>query len=68
VTADEALMRAWTLAVEDYTDEVEDEFEILIPTLVEAGYAETDGWTWNFTDNGIERAEALEEGAETFGA
>jgi hypothetical protein len=68
VTADDALIQAWRLAVEDLTDEVEDELETLIPKLVEAGYAETDGWTWNFTDKGIERAEALEEGEETLGA
>jgi hypothetical protein len=57
--ADAALMRAWKLAVEDYTDAVFDEFETLLPTLCRAGYAETDEHTWHFTPQGVKRAEEL---------
>jgi hypothetical protein len=57
--ADDALVRAWELAVEDHTDAVETEFELLLPMLVEAGYVEMDDYTWSFTPKGVERAEAL---------
>lgn len=57
--ADKALRRAWLLGDEDYTDEVMDEFETLLPTLVAAGYAERDADTWNFTPKGVARAEVV---------
>ena len=57
--ADEALVRAWKLAVEDHTDAVEIDFEQLLPTLIEAGYVEADDYTWSFTPEGVERAEVL---------
>ena len=57
--ADKALARAWRLGAEDYTRELEDAFEELLPTLVDAGYAATDGHTWHFTRNGVERAEVI---------
>ena len=57
--ADAILVRAWLLAVEDATDEVYDEFERLLPALIEAGYAESDGEVWNFTRAGIARANEL---------
>jgi hypothetical protein len=36
------------------------EAELLLPVLIEAGYAETDGNTWNFTQDGAARAMELE--------
>jgi hypothetical protein len=57
--ADKALARAWRLGAEDYTPELEDAFEKLLPTLVEAGYAATEGHTWHFTGKGVERAEVI---------
>jgi hypothetical protein len=48
--ADLALHRVWVLGTDDagWTDEVMDEAERLIPTLVAAGYVATDeaGGTW----------------------
>ena len=46
--------------MEDYTDEVSSEYELLLPVLIAAGDAESNGYTWNFTTKGIERAERLE--------
>jgi len=57
--ADSALIRAWHLALEDYTDEIYAVFEQLLPSLVEAGYAEADEHTWHFTPRGVARAEEL---------
>lgn len=57
--ADSALVRAWRLALEDASDEVECEFESLLPTLIAAGYAEADEFTWHFTSEGAARAERL---------
>ncbi len=68
---DEALLRAWTLAVEDITDVVEAEFAELLPDLIEAGYVieepwgkdydDSEGWAlWRFTQAGIDGATALE--------
>jgi hypothetical protein len=57
--ADQALARAWELSVGDSSDAVEDELETLIPALVEAEYAETDGYKWNFTPKGIKRIDEL---------
>jgi len=62
-TPDAALMRAWGLSVEDYTDAVIDELEPLIPVLVDATYAEADDYTWRFTPTGVARAEELESKA-----
>lgn len=56
---DTILVRAWLLAVEDATDEVYDEFETLLPPLIEAGYVASDGALWNFTPAGVARAEEL---------
>jgi hypothetical protein len=62
VDADEALMRAWDLAMYEGgpTDKVMDEAEQLLPTLVAAGYADTGDGTWWFTPEGVKRAEAIE--------
>jgi len=56
-TSDTALMQAWGLSVEDYTDAVIDELEPLIPVLVDATYAEADDYTWRFSPTGVARAE-----------
>jgi hypothetical protein len=40
---DGALLRAWTLWLEDPTDDGDREAEALIPVLVAAGYAEVEG-------------------------
>jgi hypothetical protein len=64
VDADEALMRAWDLGMDDagWTDAVMAEAERLLPTLVEAGYVVTDdeAGTWWFSDDGKSRAVLLE--------
>ncbi len=57
--ADRALRRAWLLGGEDMTDGVMDEYESLLPTLIAAGYAETEGNTWGYTPKGVARAEAI---------
>jgi hypothetical protein len=59
VNADEALRRAWEIGTEDATDEVMDEYERLLPVLVEAGYAVDLGHTWRYTKKGIERVGQL---------
>ena len=56
---DAVLSRAYVLALEDATDEVYDEFEKLLPPLIEAGYVESDGNTWRFSPAGIQRAKEL---------
>jgi hypothetical protein len=62
--ADEALIEAWDLGMDDagYSDAVIDRAEDLLPTLIAAGYAATDDTaaTWWFTDKGVARAEKLE--------
>jgi hypothetical protein len=62
--ADEALLRAWNLGMDEagWTDEVTEEAGTLLPTLLAAGYAaiEEQAWTWWFTEKGIARAEELE--------
>jgi hypothetical protein len=64
MNADEALLRAWNLGMDDagWTDAVMEEADLLLPTLLAAGFAATgdEGWTWWFTDEGIARAEELE--------
>jgi hypothetical protein len=63
--ADEALMRAWNLVLDEegWTDKVMDEAERLLPTLVDAGYAASDdiASTWRFTPEGVARARELED-------
>ena len=57
---DVALLRAWELADEEHTDAVADEFELLLPTLIQAGYADAPTeHTWRFTPDGVRRAEFL---------
>ena len=60
--ADAALVRTWNLGEGEYgwSDAVMDEAERLLPILIEAGYAETKGNTWNFTAMGVARAVELE--------
>jgi hypothetical protein len=57
--ADEALIRAFNLGMDDagWTEEVMDEAERLLPTLVAAGYAARDDEanTWWFTKKGVAR-------------
>jgi hypothetical protein len=62
--ADEALALAWNLGEgeDGWTDAVMDDAERLLPLLIEAGYAETEGNTWNFTPQGVARAMELERG------
>lgn len=59
---DDALMEAWNLGMDDagWSDAVMDEAERLLPILVQAGYAETKGSTWNFTPKGVARAMELQ--------
>jgi hypothetical protein len=56
---DEALVRAYDLGMDDagWTEEVMDEAELLLPTLVTAGYAARDDEanTWWFTQKGVAR-------------
>lgn len=63
--ADEALMRAWNLGMDEagWTDAVMEEAERLLPILVAAGYAATDdvAGTWWFSNEGVERAEEIEK-------
>jgi hypothetical protein len=56
---DEVLCRAWNLAKEDSSDEVDEELERLLPPLVEAGYVSATEYLWRFTDTGVKRVEAL---------
>jgi hypothetical protein len=68
--ADEALLRAWNLGMDEagWTDAVTEEAGTLLPTLLAAGYAALDdaAWTWWFTEKAIVRAKELEESsAET---
>ena len=57
--ADNALLLVSELADHDHTDAVADEFERLLPTLIEAGYVEADDYTWRLTPEGVARAELL---------
>ena len=56
---DEALARAWELAHGDFTEAEQDELDRLLPTLVDAGYAEAHEDTWRFTPKGVERADSV---------
>jgi hypothetical protein len=66
--ADEALIEAWDLGMDDagYSDAVIDRAEDLLPTLIAAGYAATDNAaaTWWFTDKGVAQAKKLEADRE----
>jgi len=59
--ADEALIRAYNLGMDDagWTDEVMDKAEELLPTLVAAGYAARDANTWWFTKEGVARYDEI---------
>jgi hypothetical protein len=61
---DEALCRAWSLTLEDSSDDVDRELEDLLPFLIKAGYVATSGHSptgsfWGFTETGVKRAEEL---------
>jgi hypothetical protein len=43
-TRDEMLLRAWNLALEDITEEVETRLAELLPSLIEAGYVDEKPW------------------------
>ena len=60
--ADEALVQAWNLGMDDegWSDSVIDEAALLLPALIEAGYAEEKYNTWNFTTKGVARARELD--------
>ena len=66
--ADEALIAAWRLGEGDdgWSDAVMAEAELLLPILIDAGYAETRDNSWNFTAKGVERAMEL-DGAKSGG-
>ena len=61
--SDETLIRAYNLGMDDagWTDEVMDEAEALLPTLVAAGYVAVDeeSATWWFTKKGIARVDKV---------
>jgi hypothetical protein len=61
--ADEALVRAWNLGMDEegWSDAVMDEAELLLPVLIEAGYVEEKGNTWNYTGRGVARATELQQ-------
>src|SRR6476619_5218465 len=68
--ADTALMRAYGLGMDEagWTDEVLEEADKLLPTLVAAGYAAVDdetstSYTWRFTDEGVARIREIEKSA-----
>jgi hypothetical protein len=60
VDADEASMRAWNLGDDGWSDSVMEEAETLLPSLVEAGYADAQDAKWNFTPRGVQRAMEIE--------
>jgi hypothetical protein len=61
--ADEALIRAYNLGMDDagWTDEVMEKAEELLPTLVAAGYVAVDdeAQTWWFTKKGVARVDEI---------
>jgi hypothetical protein len=63
---DDALMRAWSLGMDDagWSDAAMDEAERLLPTLLKAAYVTVDdeSGTWAFSAAGVARAEALDGG------
>jgi hypothetical protein len=62
--ADDALMCAWSLGMDDagWSDAAMDEAERLLPTLLKAGYVTVDdeSGTWAFSAAGVARAETLD--------
>lgn len=61
---DEALCRAWSLSLEDPSDDVAEELETVLPFLIQAGYVRESGHSatgsfWAFTDAGVKRAKKL---------
>jgi hypothetical protein len=61
---DRSLSRAWEIALEDLSDETDEELEDLLSGLVTAGYVEISGEPgsshfWAFASNGVERIDAL---------
>ncbi len=64
MNADDALMRAWSLGMDEagWSDAVMDEAERLLPMLLKAGYVTVDdeSGTWAFSNEGIARVEALD--------
>ena len=60
--ADEALLRAWNLGMDEegWSDAVMDEAELLLPILIDAGYAQQTASTWSFTEKGVARANELD--------
>jgi hypothetical protein len=72
--ADEALVEAWRLGVENHSDEVAQRYEELLPTLIAAGYAESEKVTWEadfseiwrYTPKGVARANELVPDDELF--
>lgn len=64
---DDALIRAWNLGMDEegWSDAVMAEADLLLPALIEAGYAAEKDATWNFTPKGVARAMALERGTTT---
>jgi hypothetical protein len=59
---DAALMEAWSLGEDEggWSDAVMAAAERLLPTLIDAGYVQTSGNTWNFTPAGVARAMELQ--------
>jgi hypothetical protein len=59
--ADEGLIRAFDLGMGDagWTEEVMDEAELLLPTLVAAGCAARGANTWWFTKEGVARHDEI---------
>jgi hypothetical protein len=53
-----ALIQAWELFLGNSTDALDAKLEMLLPTLLDAGYVETNANTWRFT-KGVARADAL---------
>jgi hypothetical protein len=62
VDPDDALIKAWNLGEDEdgWSDAATDEADRLLPILIEAGFAETEGATWNFTVKGVARVMELE--------
>jgi hypothetical protein len=61
---DEALCRAWSLSLEDWSVAVEDALEEVLPALNQAGFVAESGQSptgsfWTFTQTGIKRVEEL---------
>jgi hypothetical protein len=71
---DTALLRAYDLGMDEagWTEEVMEEADQLLPTLVAAGYAAVDdktstSYTWRFTPTGVARIRELRPGEDDEG-